>query len=130
MLGEVTIATGVNAAAVTLPTTVETACATVLGTPSIPSTVALVHGHVIVQAGTGATSIQIQIRQGTGVTGTSIYSSGLITATAGGIYALPFAAQDTPGNVEDMNYTVTVQQGGATGPGSAVHAVISCLFHT
>lgn len=117
---------GSSSAATSIPTTTETVLAT---SPPLSSDGG--SQTVIAQAtagftvGTGATSVTVRIRRGTGITGTVVASQAGITVTAGSEVVIGLNGQDNPGEVADQTYVVTVQQAAATGNGTNVLSSIA-----
>lgn len=115
---------------VALVTTAETA---VITTPAFPVNGAgqgvRISGSVSGATGAGVTSCQVRVRQGAG-TGGAIVASAVFQEAQGAssFYSMAFDVLDTTVGVPaapqgNPVYTVTVQQVGATGNGSATFAL-------
>lgn len=77
------------------------------------------HGSVIVTPGQGATAVTVRIRRGSGTGGANVITPTAITPTAGGTAGYTFDVDDFPGEVAGQQYTITVQQTGASTNGTA-----------
>src|SRR5579859_7563589 len=110
-----------NNATQTLTTTSETI---VLSLPAIstngPGDTVSIQGKFDITFGTGATGVIVRVRRGSTVSGTLIGDANTISATAANTNDLPFAVEDTPGEVAGQVYVVTVQQVAATANGSVL----------
>lgn len=115
-----------STAATSLVTTAETVLAT-----SPPLSADGQAQSVIIDAvagftvGTGTTSVTVRVRRGTGITGTVVNSIAGVNVAAGNSVAIPIQAVDSPGEVADQQYVVTVQQAAATGNGTNVLSSIA-----
>lgn len=116
-----------SSAATNIPTTTETVLATSppLSADGQSQSVALeaVAGFT---AGTGTTSVTVRIRRGTGITGAVVASAAGITVAAGNLVSVPIIGVDSPGEVADQQYVVTVQQAGASANGTNLLSSIAC----
>ena len=84
----------------------------------------LVQGFVNITPGTGQTSVQLTVRQGSGTGGAVVITGQTATVAAGNAIDLPFYVIDgspPPGN----QYTVTVTQAGGAGSGAINAALIT-----
>lgn len=110
-----------------LVTTAETVVATVV-VPSVPgpgSTI-VVEAHCQLTVGTGTTSITPRIRRGSTTAGTLVGEANAqgVSGAAGSTEDVGLTVDDTPGEVVNQSYVLTVQQGAATGNGTSVQAEI------
>lgn len=72
-----------------------------------------------VTSGTGTNSFGYALRRGSGTAGPLLDSFGYFAAvTAGNTLAMSGVAVDTPGAVAEQQYTLTIQQAGASGAGT------------
>lgn len=113
----------------TITTTTETVAATLSGlsTPAADSDVVL-SGTVQVTAGTGTTALVVRVRRGTDATGTLIGEAETDTTTAGNLIAIAIQVRDTPGEVSNQSYVITVQQTGASGNGTISNAALKADY--
>ena len=123
----VTQATG--APLVTLTTTAETAALTsnVLPYNAPGGQGVLISGTVAGATGTGVTSCQVRIRKGSGTGGAQVTDANSTLQEAQGassFYTMNFSVLD-PAPAANAQYTVTVQQVGATGNGTVTIASIA-----
>src|SRR5215472_14718322 len=111
----------------TLTTTTETAAATspvvAIDQPGSAGQGVQISGCVTGATGTGVTSVQVRVRAGSGTGGAIIASVLQEAQAASSFYSMAFQVVDnsigvlaTP--IGNAQYTVTVQQVGATGNGS------------
>ena len=117
-------------AAVNVPTTTETAVATVgplnVNMPATEQGI-LVEATFNFTAGTAATSLTVRIRAGSGITGTVLITH-TITVVAGTTYSVSVNALDATfsgAGLSVATYTVSVQQTAATGNGTVNQATLS-----
>lgn len=110
-----------NAAVVT---TAETVAATTPALSPPPNTTVILRGRVSLTAGTGTTAVTVRLRRGSGATGTSLGAPDAITATAGATGEYEFEATDAIGDVAGQQWSLTVQQTGASANGTIVDAHI------
>lgn len=118
-----------NTGTTTLTTTAETVACT---TPPLPVNApggqgVLIQGCVTGATGAGVTSVQVRIRQGVGTGGAVVGGVLQEAQAASSFYSMSFSVVDNtvgvPGAaVGTPQYTVTVQQVGATGNGTATLA--------
>lgn len=110
----------VNSAGVPLVTTAETVVASVPGAtstgPAMPVT-AIYSG--VVNPGTAATSLQIRCRRGVDITGAQVGPVYQPNCTAAVPLPVSGIWEDTPGELANANYVITVQQVAATANGSS-----------
>lgn len=78
-------------------------------------------------AGTAATALDLNIRRGTDATGTVVGTLRDNALNAGREETWTVAAVDTPGEVADQSYVVTVEQESATGNGTVNSAVLTAV---
>lgn len=84
----------------------------------------LVQGFVNVTPGTGITTVQLTVRQGSGAGGTVVTTGQPIAVIAGSPIDLPFYVLDgSP--AQGAQYTVTVTQAGGAGTGTINAALIT-----
>jgi len=113
-----------------ITTTTETIVGT---TPIIPvprdSETCLVIGHVLVQPGTGTTSVQTRVRRGATLADTLINSPVTYSAlTVGLTTAMPHMVIDTVSGLATVQYSLTVQQVGATANGVMQGGMVVVVF--
>lgn len=90
----------------------------------------LITGLVTGVAGTGATSIQVRVRQGANtITGTTVFGPSSAAVTAGQPYAIPIRVLDTSIAVPSAPsgqavYSLTAVQVGASGNGTVTMASV------
>lgn len=116
-----------STAATSLVTTAETVVAVLKGisTRSAGETIEL-RSRVEATWGTNATGAKIRIYRGADATGTLVSTSPTLTVAAGNLSGLNPVAVDTPGEVANQSYCITVTQVGATGNGTMTSAEIAC----
>lgn len=118
-----------NPGPVTLVTTAETVVATLTGISTRNASEQIVfRSRAEVTWGTGATSATLRIRRGTGITGTVVASVPNLSVTAGAISGEDPVGTDTPGEVANQSYVLTVQQAAATANGSCTLGQISATI--
>jgi len=105
--------------AATITTTTETVGATLsaVSTQSADNVVVLM-GYLDVTTGTGTTAVVVRVRRGVDATGTLIQQAVTEQVTAGNEISVPIFVQDTPGEVSNQSYVITVQQTAATANGT------------
>lgn len=111
------------AANTNIPTTTETIVAQLDGvTTDGASRRVELNGLVDLTTGAGTTAVVLRIRRGTTITGTVVGTADTDTIIGAAGSTDPYAIQeiDTPGDVNNLSYVLTVQQTGATGAGTAV----------
>lgn len=84
-----------------------------------------IQGVVAVTAGAGTTAVVIRVRRGTGVAGAIVGELETDTLAAASLEAIPFAMQDPLGDAAGQVYTLTAQQTGGTGNGTATQAMVA-----
>lgn len=116
---------------VNVPTTTETVVATLSGV-TLPRSgmVVQLSGWVELTAGTATTAVTPRIRRGVDATGTLV---GEANPLAGGVVAgsaTPWdvAGNDTPGDLANGTYVLTVQQTAATGAGTALTSFLQAII--
>jgi hypothetical protein len=104
-------------------TTTETVVASVTGVtvPGAGNRVKL-DGSVQVTIGTTATAITLRWRRGIDITGTLIGEGNPVQGTAANTVQASLQVTDTPGEIANQTYVLTVQQTGATANGTALQA--------
>jgi hypothetical protein len=110
-----------NSSSVPIPTTTETAIMSTAVLYSGEQSGVYVGGSFRVTPGTGTTAVVLKVRQGVGVSGTTVYTSPSIPVTAGNATDLALDIMDTTGVINGpagTAYTVTITQTGATANGS------------
>lgn len=70
-----------------------------------------------------ASTATVKVRQGSGTSGTTVYTSPAITVAAGAVVAVPFDCQDLTAGAEQ--YTVTLTASLAPGNSGAVNATLA-----
>lgn len=114
---------------VTIVTTTEKA---IVSSPKInvdnPAARFIIIAYVVISASANSTTATVQLRQGSGITGTSVASTGAIPVTAS-VLSTPLCimAIDQPGAVADWQYTLTVTMAGASANSTANPAAIAVL---
>jgi hypothetical protein len=116
-----------SATDVNVPTTAETVVATIV-VPSTPnsSSVVTVEASCQLTVGTATTSITPRLRRGSTVAGALIGEADPlgVSGAAGSTEDVALSVDDTPGEVVNQSYVLTVQQAAATGAGTSVQAEI------
>jgi len=111
----------------TLTTTAETVIVS-SGRVPVPSHTCLVHIRAWAQLTTGAgtTAVTPRIRRGTTATGTLVGEGNAETVkvTAGGTEPFKMETTEQRSNEESVEYSLTLEQTGATGNGTALQAAI------
>ena len=108
------------APAATITTTTELVVVTSNGiNTGAPGARVMIRAYLNVTTGLGTTGLTVRVRRGTGITGTVVGTAEILTAAASTQYLLALTAVDSPGEVAQQQYVVTVQQAGATGNGTA-----------
>jgi hypothetical protein len=108
-----------------LVTTAETIVATVTGvTVPRPGTKVILTGVCQVTTGTNTTALTPRIRRGAAITDTLVGEANpqQIATAAGNTETVEYMAEDTPGEVFNQTYVLTVQQTAASANGSALVA--------
>lgn len=118
------------AANVTVTNAVETVVATLSGiTTDGPGRRIALNGMIEHTTGTSTTAMVLRIRRGTDTTGTVVQTT---TETIEGIVGStdPYSIEaiDTPGDVNNQAYVLTVQQTGGAGAGTTVTAELTAGF--
>lgn len=108
-----------------LVTTTEAVGATVVGVSnqSVDGIIRLT-AYVAVTGGTNTTFATVRIRRGNGITGTIVGESNPVTLTGAAAVAVPISAEDIPGEVGGVPYSVTVQLTAASANGAINYAGI------
>jgi len=96
----------------------------VVNTPGDNATVVL-HGMVYENPGTAGTIVEIKVYRGSWTRSYQIGSTIAQLVTAGSQYSIPFDAVDTPGDVADLTYDVTVAVANATANGTVEYASVA-----
>lgn len=110
-----------DASATNIPTTTETPIAETPVLFSGEQSGVYIGGSFRLTPGTAATSVVVRVRQGTGITGTAVYTSPSITVVAADPISIAIDSMDLTGVINSpagTAYTITVQQAAATGNGS------------
>ena len=103
-------------AAQTVTTTSETVVATLSGlSVSGPNLSITAEGNVALTAGASTTSVQLRLRRGTTTGGTLVGQIYQQPCTASAATIVSGQWLDSPGEVANQSYVITVQQVGATG---------------
>lgn len=113
----------------TIVTTTELAVVTVTGvnTPQGGGRVIL-EGELQIAIGTTTSSVTLNIRRGTGITGTIIATTSQGVPTAGSTFTIPIQGVDNLGEAAGQSYTLTVTQTAATANGTASNATLQATF--
>lgn len=86
----------------------------------------LIHGMLSFTGNASASTLTIKVRQGSGVSGTTVYTSPAITVAAAAVMAVPFYALDTSAASAGVaQYTVTATASLAATAGIASVAVVN-----
>ena len=85
----------------------------------------LVQGFVNLTPGTGMTTAQLTVRQGSGITGLVVVQQQPVTVVAGAPIDMPFYGIDGAPVSGSNQYTVTVTQAGGAGNGTLNQALIT-----
>lgn len=108
-------------------TTTETVAATVV-VPSVPGNNRRIQltGFAQVTTGGSTTSLTFRIRRGTAITDPVVGEANAenVEAAAGSNEGHTIVAEDTPGDVANQSYVLTVQQTGAAADGTVLAAQI------
>ena len=80
-------------------------------------------GTIDFTTGTGTTAVTVRCRRGNGITGTQVGVSEADTLAAGVSSPIGFDFVDFPGAVAGQQYSITIQQTGATANGAVASAV-------
>lgn len=111
----------------TVTTTTEAVAATVV-VPSVPRANVRVQikGWAQITTGGSTTALTIRVRRGSTITDTLIGEANAeqVKAAAGSTEELSIMLEDTPGEVANQSYVVTLQQTGAAANGSILQAFI------
>jgi hypothetical protein len=117
-----------STANVTVPTTTETVIITSGRAPVPLATVrAVVTAWVQLTTGAGTTAVTPRIRRGSAVTDPLVgeATAEAVKAAAGSTEPFTITVSETLDNAEAANYSVTLQQTGATADGTALQAAIA-----
>lgn len=119
--------TGPTTADTSVVTTTETVVATVTvaTTPRDNARIQL-KGFLQHTNGTNTTALTIRLRRGNGITGTVVGEANAeqISTAAGSTESHAIMAEDTPGEVVNQVYSLTIQQTGASANGSTLSAYV------
>lgn len=126
-MGSPAVTAGSGAPLVTITTTTEIAALT--STPALPYNAPgaqgiLVSGVVTGATGSGVTSCQVRVYRGTAITGTQVGGTLQEAQGASSFYSMDFHVLDTA-PAASAQYTVSIQQVGATGNGTVTYAAIA-----
>lgn len=77
--------------------------------------------------GTSTTAIVVRLRRGTSVSGTLVGAAVTQLVTVANGYAIPIEADDTPGEVANQSYVLTIQQTGGAASGTGGPGYIIAL---
>jgi hypothetical protein len=114
----------------TITTTTELATAVLPGIATGPGGSAVQLLAVIAfTTGTGVTSVTVRVRQGSGITGTVVGSSGAVVIAASTAGVVPIEVIDNPAEVNGLQYALTIQQAAATGNGSVTLATLIANYN-
>lgn len=108
----------------------ETIVATTPGfTPPVDTDSVLLLAQIAFTVGTNGVSMRLRIRQGATAAGTTVGDTGLLTCVAANLVAPLVFAVDTPGIVNNFQYTLTltIGSGSAASTVSAVNFFAICL---
>lgn len=82
-------------------------------------------GVMLITSGTGALSLIARIRQGNGITGNIVGQQQVVTVTTpGNNQQLVVQVSDTPPESTNLQYSLTIQQSGATANGNSVYCTL------
>ena len=121
---------GAQAVNVNIPTTTETVVATLSGiTTDSASRRLTLFADIELATGVGTTAVAMRIRRGVDTTGPVVGVAETATAIGAAGSADPYSieAADSPGEVNNQSYVVTIQQTGATGNGTAQSAQLTAI---
>lgn len=106
--------------------TAETAMATspLVSTAPVGGQGNYITGVLTFTSNAGASTVVVKVRQGSGVAGTTVYTSPAITTAAAALVSVPFAALDTTAASAGVaQYTVTATAGAAATAGLCTFSV-------
>lgn len=122
------VVTAASQTAVPIATTAETKALEIDGlATSGPGAAITLTGHVVVTLSAATTAVVIQLRRGSGVGGTSIYSATINLVTAGDTVDFAFGAIDAIGEVAGQVYSLTVTCTGANSSSSVVASELTAI---
>lgn len=98
-----------------------------INTDAVRRTIEL-HGVVNITTGTSATAATVRIRRGTTITGTQVGTDITTPAAAGVRTAIPVEGFDSPGELVNGSYVVTVVEVGAAANGTVNYAVVGGII--
>jgi hypothetical protein len=106
----------------------ETAIVTTPGfTPPSDTDAVLLFGWIAFTVGTSGVSARARIRQGSGLTGTTVGDTGLTTVVAANLVTIPLQAVDTPGIVNNFQYTLSLIIGSGAAASTVSQAALFAL---
>lgn len=112
----------------TITTTTETVVATLTGvTVPRPGSKVVLSGMAQVTTGGSTTALTPRIRRGSAITDTLVGEAtpNQVQAAAGSTETVTIDTEDTPGEVHNQTYVLTVQQTAAAANGSALQASLT-----
>ena len=119
----------VNTAATSLVTTNETVVATLNGISDDTGDAQVqLSATATLNTGAGTTSVTYRIRRGTTATGALVATIASVGAAAGATVQGGVEGADSPGEVANQSYVLTVQQNGATANGAMQEATLEALY--
>jgi hypothetical protein len=83
--------------------------------------------HVVIVAGTGATFLTMRIRRGATIADPQVVSTSTVAVVAASGYNFPLIGVDIPPALGEAQWSLTVQQTGASG-NAAVQAAAILVF--
>lgn len=128
MPSKVRVVTEASTSDITVTTTSETVAATLSGVSTARGGEKVtVTGVLVVTVGTAGTVVTVKVRRGTSTSGTQIGEDAAVSVTAANTVAIPFGAEDTPGDVDNASYVATVTVTSATGNSTVKSSVAVAL---
>lgn len=77
-----------------------------------------IEGQLDMTFGASTTAVTVRVRRGNGIIGVTVGDVEIPTETAGNRAPIPYSVKDSPGEVANQLYTITVQQTAATANGT------------
>ena len=96
--------------------------------PPFQNAKASVKGLIYFTTGAGTTSVTIRVRRNPNAESVNLSGLSNLNVSAPATYAMPFQVADPIPDARPVQYTVTVQQNGATGNGNITFASIETML--
>lgn len=96
--------------------------------PPFGNAKAVVSGFVVLTVGTGTTALLIRIRRNPNAENVAVFTSTGLNVTPGNVVALAIQAADIIPDGRPVQYSVSVQQGGASGNGTIQQSTVSAIL--